>query len=396
MPFTVQDLIEGPPAPVKAKPNEPAKAALDRMFEHDFSQLPVVDAENKPQGVVTGESILRAMSIFEINLDRLRVLDATVKAQSFRNDANLFDLLDAMRDTYTVLIVDGDQRLSGIVTSYDTTEYFRRRAEDIMLVEDIETTLKDYIQAAFPETKQTDLDLLIQHMTDSDKTLRQDFFKALKHYLGLDPDLSGKVQVQDSLGEQVFTQHLATKPKKKGFDDLTLHQYIELFLHNDTWTYCSTIFELDRQAIRHLLHEVRKIRNDLAHFRAEISATQREKLHFCAEWLARHQTVVANVLTEPLTSVPIAPTQPSISEQPLPDIMVMEEEPDPQSSRYASLAVWLQSRPTTEDRVQLSFQEIEEIMGTPLPDSARQHRSWWPMTLVVTSRLNSSSMWAGE
>ena len=84
MPFTVQDLIEGHPSPVTAKPNEPAQEALYRMFEHDFSQLPVVDVDNRPQGMITGESILRAMSIFELPLDKLRVLDATVKAQNFR------------------------------------------------------------------------------------------------------------------------------------------------------------------------------------------------------------------------------------------------------------------------------------------------------------------------
>lgn len=377
MPFTVQDLIEGHPAPVTARPNEPGLAALQRMFEHDFSQLPVVDTDNRPQGMITGESILRAMSIFELPLDKLRVLDATVKAQNFRNDANLFELLDALRDTYTVLIIDGDHRLIGIVTSYDTTEYFRRRAEDMMLVEDVETTLKDYVQAAFAGAEQIKLDGLIHHTTDSDKTLHENFRKALMHYMNLDSTLSGKVTIQDSLCDQVFAQHLASKQKAKGFDDLTLHQYIDLFLHDDTWAYCGTIFELDRKAIRHLLHEIRQIRNDLAHFRAEILATQREKLHFCAEWLARHQAIAANVLASPQADVSAISNQLSTSDQMSPDLILIEEEPDPQGSRYAPLATWLQSQPTNQDRVQLSFQKIEEIIGVPLPPSARQHRSWW-------------------
>ena len=49
------------------------------------------------------------------------------------------------------MIVDGDEKLIGIVTSYDSTEYFRRRAEDMMLVEDIESMVKDLVLAAFTD-----------------------------------------------------------------------------------------------------------------------------------------------------------------------------------------------------------------------------------------------------
>lgn len=37
------------------------------------------------------------------------------------------------------------------------------------------------------------------------------------------------------------------KQKIKTLDDLTLYNYIELFLRDEIWTYCGTIFELDRQ-----------------------------------------------------------------------------------------------------------------------------------------------------
>jgi CBS domain-containing protein len=55
----------------------------------------------------------------------------------------------SLKNTYAVLIVNAEGSLIGIVTSYDTTEYFRRRVEDMMYVEDIESTLKDFIRAGF-------------------------------------------------------------------------------------------------------------------------------------------------------------------------------------------------------------------------------------------------------
>ncbi|MFL5586869.1 MAG: hypothetical protein ACJ8DI_04305 [Ktedonobacteraceae bacterium] len=63
------------------------------------------------------------------------------------------------------------------------TKYFRRRAEDMMFVEDIETTLKDFIRAAFhvsDDADQQKLPAVIADMTDSD--LRKKFQGALNHY----------------------------------------------------------------------------------------------------------------------------------------------------------------------------------------------------------------------
>jgi len=44
-------------------------------------------------------------------------------------------------------------------------------------------------------------------------------------------------------------------------------------------------------------------------------------------------------------------------------------------SKYAPLRDYLLT--SSKDRVELSFDEIEEIIGASLPNSARTHRSWW-------------------
>ena len=76
--------------------------------------------------------------------------------------------------------MNNEGTLDGIVTSYDTTEYFRSRAEDMMYVKDIEDTLKDFIRTAFNITDDADQNVIattIAEITNVD--LRKKFHGAL-------------------------------------------------------------------------------------------------------------------------------------------------------------------------------------------------------------------------
>lgn len=44
-------------------------------------------------------------------------------------------------------------------------------------------------------------------------------------------------------------------------------------------------------------------------------------------------------------------------------------------SKYESLGQFLKSR--REERVPMTFAEIERVTGAPLPPSAHKHRPWW-------------------
>ena len=152
MAYPVQNLIEERSEPSCVLPGDPVEKALELMLVHDYSQLPVADELKRPLGMITSQSILEAQKNFGAGMSQLLVNDAMVPvkpADLFRPEDDLFDLLDRLRDTNAVLITDGEKRLTGIVTSYDSNEFFRRRAEDMMLVEDIETAVKELILAAF-------------------------------------------------------------------------------------------------------------------------------------------------------------------------------------------------------------------------------------------------------
>jgi len=393
MPHPVENVIEGHGKPTTVRPSDPAQEALALMIEHDFSQLPVVDEGNKPLGMITNGSILRALSNFGTKLEDLRVSNAIVKADMYRPEDDLFDVLDRLQETNAVLIVDGEERLVGIVTSYDSTEYFRRRAEDMMLVEDIETMVKDLILVSFPDetgdVDQAALKAAIGEATNSRRALLSRYENAVRHYAKLRGDEDSQIDPQCL--EDSFS-HLAPSEKVRAFEELALSEYTELLLHKSRWDLYRPFFDLARDALRTLLEGVRDTRNMLAHFRGEISSTQRDQLRFCADWLARHP---AEQLAEHALGIPMSwPAHTSetdqeqvqvaeagaISETPTDTdvpIVPAEEVLGPGDSRYAPLAIWLQSQSANQDRVQHRFQDIEEIIGGELPASARTHRSWW-------------------
>jgi CBS domain-containing protein len=329
MPFTAQDLIEDQPKPVWAKPDTSVEEALKLMIENDFSQLPILDEERKVLGLVTSDSILRGVSYFRATLDKLRVQDveAIEKVSKYSLDDSIFDLLDGLNIQPAVLIVDSQDHLIGIVTAWDTTNYFRRRAEDMMLVEDIEVAVREHITTAFTDPATGELD--------------QTALQATMENAGI----------------------------KKDFDRLSLYQYTRLLVAENTWKRYGSTFSVGAEHIKRLLDSVRQMRNMLAHFRGEISNAQRHELRFCAKWLQQCLPTVdvetmpeAMIVTEAIGEDEIAP---------------LDEEVRTGESRYAPLAMYLYNQPSKTDRLQLTFEGIEAIIDSELPPSARQHRSWW-------------------
>jgi CBS domain-containing protein len=390
MPFTVQQLIEGRQKPVTVPPDVSAQRALELMIRHDFSQLPVVERDEKLLGMVTSDSILRALKNLGVTLNELRVDHALVKLGKkdwFGADDDLFALLDNLRDTYAVLIVDGENRLTGIVSSYDATEYFRRRAEDIMLVEDIEGTLKESILNAFNnstgEIDQAALDEAKKEITESPKEIKGRFENALRHYLKLQ-GVSDQNPNKEWLKE-AFSKHLDDKVPPKPFEKLTLNDYIELFLHKKCWSHYSSVFNLEAKVIRELLKNVREIRNDLAHFRDQIYPEQRERLRYCADLLARCQSAISEVspidVTEPIGEKTVvagdADTSSTTSTSDAEEIFSVDEALLPDDSRYTPLSLQLKNQLPGQDKLPLTFEQIEKINGSKLPKLARQHPSWW-------------------
>lgn len=371
MSLTVEQLILENKKLITVVENESVQCALSLMIEYDFSQLPVTDSGQKVKGMVTSDSILQAVNHLKTIPEKINVSHATTKVKLYRKEDDLFDLLKGLQDISAAPIVDKDGRLTNIVTSYDTAEYFRKRAEDIMLAEDIEVTLRDLIESSHKNedgtVDETSLAESIKLITPSNQT--NQFKDALLGYIAR---TSGeKAKPDDDKLDKILKKYLGPPTIPRAFDDLNLSDFIQLF--RNLWERHSADFKnLEWDSMHYLLDDVRKTRNAIAHFR-EVTPEQREKLRFCAGFLDRHRpdTVIESSLKLPSTTV----IDTVVTSDNVQTIYQLEEELEANDSRYAPLAIWLQAQ--EEDSVTRTFKEIEDIIQDELPPSARQHRNWW-------------------
>ena len=49
----------------------------------------------------------------------------------------------------------------------------------------------------------------------------------------------------------------------------------------------------------------------------------------------------------------------------------------PELRKYLPLDEWFHQQPTTVEHIEITFDQIEAILGTPLPKSAAKLTTWW-------------------
>ncbi|RPI93708.1 MAG: CBS domain-containing protein [Chloroflexi bacterium] len=353
MPYSVAHLIENQGNVVIIRKDDTITMALDLMMEYDFSQLPIVDENGMLLGIVTYESILRAARSFNAKLEALSVRDALVNAPIHYREDDLFDLLDELKLADAVVIIEPEGYVTGVATSYDASRFLRKRTEDLLHVEDIEFIIKELIKRTYAGEKE---------------------------------------EVNKDELDAAIAKPLAQRNKQSGsgnakaFEELNLGDYINLLLSREVWKFCGPILNIERESLTELLVKIRQTRNDLAHFRSEISPRSRDELKYCANWLRnRYQehekeqggnfidTLLQNRGQNAITHV--------AQEEPVAYKVSTGRDQKPgegrtaSRSRYAALADWLAAQ--KEGQVLLTFEQIELIIRSSLPDSAFQLRAWW-------------------
>ena len=49
----------------------------------------------------------------------------------------------------------------------------------------------------------------------------------------------------------------------------------------------------------------------------------------------------------------------------------------PEFSKYLPLDAWFGQQPATTEQIELTFAQVEAILGAPLPKSATRLATWW-------------------
>jgi CBS domain-containing protein len=325
MSFPISKLIESQEDVVTIISTATVRDALSKMVANDFSQLPIVDGDGKLVGIVSEQSITDTLfhtqgkvPMFAITVDNCKAMPLTLPPE-----ADLFEALRQMQDAPALVVVQ-DGTPVGIVTYFDTTNFFRDNNEGLMYVEDIEVGLRKYAQ-----------DIL-----HTDALLDT----ALIHVFGESKQNPGH--------------------PNKSYDKLTFYEQVQFLTHEKNWAHFEPYFK-PRDLFVTLMDEVRLVRNQLAHFRNRIDTVQRHGLLHARAWLlARPRVQRAEASSVKIvTDVTAQANVVSVSGK--------------ASGRYVPLKLWLERQPASDKTLQLSFQQVEEILGATLPPAAYEHPSWW-------------------
>lgn len=391
MALTLKDLLPIGQTPVSAMLHESLDVALERMRQHDYSQLPVVDSEKRCRGeVVTFSGIVQAVVSLNLVAGSMTVKDAVSQAKVFQIDDDLLATLDDIQRHDFALIVNERDTLIGVVSTYDTTAFFRNYAQDLMLIEGIETNIREAIEALY-KGNDAGLTSEIESVTDRAAEIRRKLPSAIKTYLARNgitpPPTSPTEQAALKEAEEKLPLPKAGKP----FEKLSFDEFVSLLMRHS-----KLICAKNASEMRKMLENVRDSRNKLAHFRGDLSATERENIKFAEKWLERN---LPQYLPPPEPPpLPPPPPEPAVPISPAPvsgpnansgkpipaanearpsiDVVSAGEDTTP-TGTYANLSQYLASLPPETESVTLKFSQVEDILKKSLPQSAFDYRAWW-------------------
>lgn len=232
---------------ISVLPETPVQEALDILGKHNFSQLPVM-VNSQVLGLFSYRSFSQAVIKLsgdvknqKFNPREMFVEDCIDRPTYARVSDEFRSWFDAI-DKHDAVLVGDPNRLQGIVTAMDILRYLYGVASPFVLVGEIELSLRALI-----------------HLSVDQNMLAVCAKTCLKHYA---------------------EGNLPTDLKHMTFND-----YVQIIGDGRNWDHFQPIFKGDRVRTRTKLEQVRDLRNDVFHFRREITAEDYETLSALRDWM---------------------------------------------------------------------------------------------------------------
>jgi predicted transcriptional regulator len=227
--------------PVNVKPTDSLDIAVTLMMKHDFSQIPVMTSEREVKGIVSWRSIGNLLAMGKACT---AVKDCMEAHHEVRDSVSMFDVIRLLSQRECILIRNGAQMITGIVTAADISEQFHTLSEPFLLLGDIENSLRYLIEKSFSVED----------------------LKAAR-------DPGDATRIIESAA------------------DLTFGEYVRLLENPDNWKKLK--LQLDRGIVVKSLSDVRLIRNDVMHFDPDgISPEQIDQLRQFSAFLDKMQRLL--------------------------------------------------------------------------------------------------------
>jgi len=232
-------------------PNCRVRDAVAVMVKHGYSQVPVVH-NGEVLGVFSYRSFtkeaanvtLRELTHQKCALGDLPVDEFLEQFEFARVTEEMSRVFDAM-DRDNAVLIGSPGRLIGILTPMDFLRYLYQVASPFVMVSEIELALRALIEIALDKDKER-------------------IAEAAKRCLS--SGYGGEDKVPTLL------------------EDMTFYDYQSLVSHGENWTCFEPLFGGTRTRTRAKLKEVGAIRNDLFHFKREITMQDHQTLANHRNW----------------------------------------------------------------------------------------------------------------
>ena len=228
----------------KVAPTTTVSEALCAMKKAGYSQIPVVVGDS-----VLGVFSYRSVALGLLNLGRPKRGICELPVEEFIEKAHFARITDDFATTFDRIDHDGavlvgeQDRLQGIATAMDVLRYLYGIASPFVMLAEIEMALRALISTA------VDGELL----AECAKTTLKDKYAA------------GTIPTQLSQME---------------FND-----YIQIVGHGDSWKHFEPVFGGMRETARAKLEEIRDLRNDVFHFKRQLTSEDLETLSQDRDWV---------------------------------------------------------------------------------------------------------------
>ncbi len=233
---------------VSVTPQTPVGEALTIMLEKRFSQLPVIENSevigvfslwSLTQNLMLSPSIkvanlLETMEVGELmeQLPKVTVMDSihSILGQLERHDA---------------VLVNSPHGLQAVATPIDVLRYFYKVARPYILLQEVELALRSLIELCAPGDKLTEC-------------------------------------IHAALARSYEARKLAVPT---GLTEITFDDYRSIIVCKANWQFFEELLGRNRDLVSAKLERLRNIRNDVFHFRCDISLLDHQHLATSRDWL---------------------------------------------------------------------------------------------------------------
>lgn len=240
----VGKLFPGDKEVISVTPDTKILDAVRLMRERRFSQLPVVDGGGL-RGVFTFWSLARHLQETpRLGLQDVCVEDAMEQLPTVSVNHALDAVIDAFK-THEAVLLTSPVGLQAIATPIDALTYFVKVARPFVLLGEIELSLRALIDRCAPGPK-------------------------LKECIDI------------SLGRG-YRERGEAPPEE--LSEMTFEEYRSIIGSKENWPLFEGILGRNRASVIAKLARIRDIRNDVFHFRKDVSVLDYEALVYARDWL---------------------------------------------------------------------------------------------------------------